>query len=132
MRFVATNSVPKALNLNDIATATKDDKTLQSVILSVKTNRWDRKLITKDKAYGVYAKLSYELTVLDVNNQEIILPGTRLVIPHSLQNHVVDLAHAGHMGIVKTKALLRQKVWFPFIDSLVKPKCKNCIPCLSV
>ena len=43
VRFVATNSVPKALNLNDIAAATKDDKTLQSVILSVKTNRWDRK-----------------------------------------------------------------------------------------
>ena len=50
VRFVATNSVPKALNLNDIAAATKDDKTLQSVILSVKTNRWDRKFITKDKA----------------------------------------------------------------------------------
>ena len=39
VRFVATNSVPKALNLNDIATATNDDKTLQSVILSVKTNK---------------------------------------------------------------------------------------------
>ena len=106
VRFVATNSVPKALNLNDIAAATKDDKTLQSVILSVKTNRWGRKFITKDKAYGVYAKSSHELTVLDINNQEIILRGTRLVIPHSLQNHVVDLAHAGHMRIVKTKTLL--------------------------
>ena len=54
------------------------------------------------------------------------------MIPHSLQNHVVDLAHAEHMGIVKTKTLLRQKVCFPFIDSLVEQKCKNYIPCLSV
>ena len=52
--------LPQSLNLKDIATATKDDKTLQSVILFVKTNRWDRKRITKDKAYGVYAKLSHE------------------------------------------------------------------------
>ena len=102
VRFVVTNSVPKALNLNHIATASKDDKTLQSVILSVKTNRWDRKCIAKDNAYSVYAKLSHELTVLDINDQENILPGTRLVIPHSLQNHVLDLAHAGHMGSVKT------------------------------
>lgn len=33
---------------------------------------------------------------------------------------------------LKTKTLVREKVWFPFIDSLVKEKCKNCIPCLSV
>ena len=52
--------LPQSLNLKDIATATKDDKTLQSVILFVKTNQWDGKLITKDKAYGVYAKLSHE------------------------------------------------------------------------
>ena len=39
VRFAATNSVPKALNQSDFATATKDDKKLQSVISSVKTNR---------------------------------------------------------------------------------------------
>ena len=36
-----------SLNLIDIATDTKDDKTLQSVILSVKINQWDRKLIQR-------------------------------------------------------------------------------------
>ena len=68
---------------------------------------------------------------MDIDGQEILLRGTRLVIPLSLQKHV-DLAQAGHLGIVKTKTLQREKVWFPFIDSLVEEKCKNCIPCLSV
>lgn len=36
-----------------------------------------------------------------------------------LKNFQVHLAHRGHQGIVKTKQLLREKVWFPGIDSLV-------------
>ena len=39
-------------------------------------------------------------------------PTMRIVIPPSLQNHAVQLAHEGHQGIVKTKQLLRQKVWY--------------------
>ena len=70
--------------------------------------------------------------MLDVDGHDILLRGTRLIIPQSLQRHVVDLAHSGHLGIVKTKTLLREKVWFPFIDSIVEEKCKNCIPCLAV
>ena len=32
----------------------------------------------------------------------------------------LQLAHEGHQGIVKTKQLLRQKVWFPNIDAQVE------------
>ena len=80
----------------------------------------------------MFSKVCHELTVVDLDGQKLLLRGTRLVIPLSLQKHVVDLAHAGHLGIVKTKTKLREKVWSPFIDSLVEEKCKNCILCLSV
>ena len=33
------------------------------------------------------------------------------------------------VGIVKTKALLREKVWFPGIDKEVERNISNCIPC---
>ena len=132
VHFIATHSVPNALTLLDIANATKDDVTLQNVITSVKTNNWSEKLYQNDKSYGAYSKLCDELTVLEVDGLEILLRGTRLAIPQTLQKHCVDLAHDGHLGIVKTKTLLRSKVWFPFIDSLVEEKCKHCIPCLAV
>ena len=32
-------------------------------------------------------------------------------------------------GLVKTKALLREKVWFPGIDRMVKETIDNCIAC---
>ena len=110
VNLIASHSVPNALNLSDIVTATKEDKTFQNVISSVKTNNWSEKLCEQDKTYNAYAKLSQELTVLEVDGLEIILRGTRLVIPQTLQRHCVDLAHDGHLGIVNTKALLREKV----------------------
>ena len=39
------------------------------------------------------------------------------------------LAHIGHQGIVKTKRLLREKVWFPGIDKLTEERIRNCHPC---
>ena len=59
----------------------------------------------------------------------LLLRDTCIVIPSSLQQNVVDLAHTGHQGIVKTKALLREKVWFCNIESLVEDTVKNCLAC---
>ena len=39
------------------------------------------------------------------------------------------LAHQGHQGLCKTKSLLREHVWFPGMDKLVKEEIDQCIPC---
>ena len=36
------------------------------------------------------------------------------------------------MKIVKTKAPLREKVWFPCMDKMVETKVKACLPCQVV
>ena len=41
----------------------------------------------------------------------------------------VKLAHEGHRGLSKTKALLRSKVFFVGIDKMVENEIANCIPC---
>ena len=58
-----------------------------------------------------------------VQTMTYFLRDNRIVIPTSLQRKVVDLAHMGHQGIVKKKALLREKVWF---------YVKNCLTCQIV
>jgi hypothetical protein len=35
----------------------------------------------------------------------------------------------GHQGIVKTKSLLREKVWFPGIDKTVATLVQDCYEC---
>ncbi|XP_033106609.1 pirin-like [Anneissia japonica] len=75
-----------------------------------------------------FRKIATELTV---SNNGLILKGTKVIIPNELRTRVINLAHEGHQGQVKTKTLLREKVWFPNIDSMVASLCDSCIPCLS-
>ena len=57
---------------------------------------------------------------LTVNSAaDLILCGSRIVIPTALQQIATSLAHEGHQGIVKTKKSLREKVWFPGIDQKI-------------
>jgi len=66
---------------------------------------------------------------LTANDTDLILRGNRIVMPETLQGKVLILAHEGHQGIVRTKALLREKVWFPNIDSKAESMVKNCLAC---
>lgn len=66
-----------------------------------------------------------------VTQNGIILRGERIVIPKVLRNKAIELAHEGHQGIVKTKALIRTKVWFPGIDNAVEKIIEGCIPSLA-
>ena len=51
------------------------------------------------------------------------------MIPTAPQQRATSLAHEGHQGIVKTKKLLREKVWFPGIDQKVAQMIEGCIAC---
>ena len=75
-----------------------------------------------------YYRIKNELTF----KADLILKGERLIIPKILQNRILSLVHETHMGIVKTKSLLREKCWWPGMDSDVEELINNCIPCLSM
>ena len=48
---------------------------------------------------------------LAVNTEhDIVLRQSRIMMPSSLQNSAIEIAHEGHQGVVKTKQLLRTKV----------------------
>ena len=70
-------------------------------------------------------KLQCELTV----TSGLHLKGSKLIIPKTLQDRVVKLAHHGHQGIVKTKRRIRENVWSPGIDALVEKKAKSRLAC---
>jgi len=59
----------------------------------------------------------------------LLLRGTRIIIPKELRKRVLELAHKGHQGIVKTKSMLRIKVWWPGMDKEAKRLCRTCHGC---
>ena len=125
--YLTTSSTPKALKTQDIEAATQSDATLQAVAEAVTKGNWHdavKRPHVDASDFRLLERVKDELTVSASGN--LILRGTRIVIPKSLQEHVVNLAHEGHQGQVKTKSLLREKVWFPNIDKSVETKVKSC------
>ena len=133
VHYVTANAVPKAMTLTELQDATQADPTLQAAVKLDETNKW---YAYQETAYADGAdlqmlkelyKVRHELSYNDTD--KILLHGTRIVVPAALQERAVILAHVGHQGIVKTKALLREKVWFPGINQRVETLVKNCITC---
>jgi hypothetical protein len=62
----------------------------------------------------------------------VILKGNKLCIPEQLPQRVPQAAHSFHMGIQKTKMLIREKVWFRNLDKQVETMIKSCHACQKV
>ena len=124
VHFIASDAVPKAMHLNDIKQATQNDLALQELIQLIRSDRPTRPDVTgvDNATLASLSQIRSEVTITDDN--ALILGGTCLIIPKSLQ-----LAHEGHQGIVVTKILLRKKVWFPNIDQQAEDLVKGCLSC---
>ena len=61
----------------------------------------------------------------------LLLKGTQLVIPPTLQQVVIEAAHEGHMKERKTIATLRERNWFPRLSTMVKEYVGSCVGCAA-
>ncbi len=122
INFIAERAVPKAMTLEEIAKATEDDAVLQQVLHCLSLNHWPN-----DPGLQKFSRVRDELST----SQGLLLRGTRIVMPKSLRPRTLSLAHENHQGIVRTKQLLRQKVWWPGIDTEAENLIKACLPCQS-
>ena len=118
--------------LKDIKKATLEDATLQEAIRIMCGNRWHKIDEIENPDFDrdelkLLRNVKDELTVSSQN--DALLRNTRIVITRKLRSNAISLAHIGHQGLVKTKRLPREKVWFPLLDSLVKKDIDSCIPC---
>ncbi|CAL9697210.1 unnamed protein product [Knipowitschia caucasica] len=130
VNFFSFHSTPKAMTLLEIKTETLKDSLLQEVICCIRNNTWH--LTEKSHNSETLTKFKHVCSELTVTqDSDILLRDTRIVIPTTLQDRAIQLAHEGHQGIVKTKSLLRTKVWFPDIDRKVEAIVHNCLACQS-
>nr|XP_058973198.1 uncharacterized protein K02A2.6-like [Pocillopora verrucosa] len=119
VNYVCNQAVPKAMTLQEIKLESEKDVSLQALIKAIETDNWTHPEVQE------YRNVKDELSAY----QGIVLRGNRIVVPKVLRGRAVDLAHVGHQGMVKTKRLIREKVWFPGVDKMVKEKVDSCLPC---
>ncbi|KAL7851862.1 hypothetical protein SRHO_G00176470 [Serrasalmus rhombeus] len=129
VNFLAQHTTPKAMTLAEIKEETLTDQILQKVSAHIRDHTWH---MTNNDSWDVktlqkYKQICNELTVTHLG--DFLLRSTRIVIPSALEDRVLQLAHEGHQGIVKTKTLLRSMVWFLNMDQKAELMVKNCLAC---
>ncbi|MEL6816472.1 MAG: RNase H-like domain-containing protein, partial [Cyanobacteria bacterium J06598_3] len=72
-----------------------------------------------------YYRFRHELSVVE----DLVLRGERVIVPSSLRLHLVEQAHEGHQGIVRTKQRLRELFYWPGMDAAVETLVRNCAIC---
>ena len=115
--MISQTARPQAIKMDILANETRCDSQLQMVLESLKSPRTN---------LGAYEKVRNDLSITSTG---IVLRGNRICIPKALQSQVIELAHHGHQGIVRTKKLVREHVWFPGIDKEVEETIANCREC---
>lgn len=87
---------------------------------------WPRSM--KSSVTAPYYRLRNELAVHD----GYVIRGThRVIIPEALQSKFIQLAHATHQGMMRTKQRLRDLYWWPGMDCQVENAIKSCSTCLQ-
>ena len=118
VNYILSDSMPKALTLDEIIVRSKCDPTLQAVMNAINTQNLNVDVseevdLTDHKKY-ISVDMRNELTSV---NGQVILRGHHIVVPRS------------HQGPAKTKSLLRDKVWFPMMNKLCEDMLNNCSEC---
>ena len=119
--YIVRSAIPPAVTVEEVAEATNDDPELKEL----------RTLLAKGAKHlpNTLKRFESMLSEMSVTREGILLRSHQIVVPKSLRARIVDLAHRGHQGIVKTKRLIRSRVWFEGIDSAVEQKVKLCKEC---
>ena len=119
VKFVAREATPVAMTTREIERESEHDPELQSVRECIMSGKWDC-LVHKE-----YLPVRREPCAIG----QLVLRGTRIVVPQNLREQVLKLAHEGHPGIVAMKQRLRSKVWWPGIDRQAEKVCQECFGC---
>ncbi|XP_055527914.1 uncharacterized protein K02A2.6-like [Wyeomyia smithii] len=121
VQMLATMSAPVAITVQELQKRVGKDIEIQEVVSALEGETWPERA----KPYKAYAA---ELCAAS----DLLLRGERIVIPKTLRNRILELAHEGHPGVVVMKRRLRQKVWWPGMDTETERFVKSCKDCTLV
>ena len=119
---VVTEAMPAPSTPKQVETPSAEDPTLKLVHQAVITGNWSKLSGTSYKA------VKDELWLVG----QVVMRENSVVMPESLWKKTITLSHEGHLGMVRTKASLRERVWWPQIDKQVEEAIRACHPCQLV
>lgn len=110
----------------EIAKGTQEDFELQAVRKVIFTG-WPERKADVPQAATRYWHCRDELSTYN----GIVFRGDRICVPRQLQKKMLKAVHMSHMGIVKTKQLARDIVYWPGMNSQIEDLVSRCPVCLE-
>ena len=74
-----------------------------------------------------YWKVRGELSLYE----NLLLYGSRIVVPTNLQNETLHKIHQGHQSIQRCRLRIASSVWWPGVSKAIESYVKNCPQCLK-
>ena len=110
--------------IQELRNKTKDDQVLRTLSETIVTG-WPETIKELPTSIRSYWAFRDELSVED----GILLKGTRVIIPESMQSFILDRLHYGHLGIEKTRLRAKDSVYWININRDIETTVKSCHIC---
>lgn len=120
--IIRTIQETAAIDIEEVIRATALDQELQKLKDCIANDSWNCADLKQ------YNPFRHEYTYVN----SLILRGSKLVIPVSLRQRMLQLAHEGHPGQSLMKRRLRERCWWPGIDQSATNTCEACEGCRLV
>ena len=94
VNYLSDHCIPKAMSISEVKEATKRDKTMQAVMSALQDSKW---YLHKEEAdvdrnlFSSFQRVKEELSAS--SEKDLLLRGSRVVIPSTLHKKAVSLAH---------------------------------------
>ncbi|PAA72660.1 hypothetical protein BOX15_Mlig029664g1 [Macrostomum lignano] len=111
---------PGVIQLDRIAHATREDPEFRCLGAAIINNN-----LFDDPHLLSYSKVQDELTV----NDGIIYRMNRIVLPRVLRETALAAVHSTHLGVEKSKSILREQFWWPQMDRDIADYIGRCNVC---
>lgn len=111
-----------AVDIIEVEEATRNDAEMTLLRKAIDSDNFDDEQL---KGYKTFSKeFGY--------SGDVIIRRDRIVIPPCLRDRMLELGHEGHPGITVMKTRLRDRCWWPGMDSQVEKFVKHCDDCRMV
>ncbi|KAM7308426.1 uncharacterized protein ISCGN_012060 [Ixodes scapularis] len=114
-----------SLNQHEFQDATARDLILPKVMKCI-SSTWpaEEKL---PPGFKPYFTVREQLSQVD----RLLFNAEKIVVPTSLRDQVIEIAHEMHQGITRTTGLIKELYWWPQVSLHIKQYVQHCTVCQS-
>ncbi|KAM7284602.1 uncharacterized protein ISCGN_001696 [Ixodes scapularis] len=114
-----------SLNQRDFQDATARDPILPKVMEYI-SSTWPAEY-KLPPGFKPYFAVREQLSQVD----GLLFNAEKIVVPTSLRDQVIEIAHGTHQGITRTTSLIKELYWWPQVSLHIKQYVQHCTVCQS-